>query len=228
MRVYGRPVFPKFEDDVFHLATEQAGEKFKQFLLPTAETALINFYRDEILQEEELPKKYFAYTPCYRKEAGSYRTQGTRHDSRTSIQQSGNVPVHSSGTFRSSIGRTHGKSRTSGTGLRFALPSCKLAAADCSDAMAKTFDIEVWIPSMNEYKEVSSASNARDYQARRGNIRFKRKEGKKPEFIHTLKCFRPGNQSFAPAIMEQFQQADGSVVVPDVLRKWVGKDVLMP
>ena len=113
-----------------------------------------------------------------------------------------------------------------GLGLHYRL--CKLAAADCSDAMAKTFDIEVWIPSMNEYKEVSSASNARDYQARRGNIRFKRKEGKKPEFIHTLNASGLATSRLLPAMMEQFQQADGSVVVPDVLRKWVGKDVLLP
>ena len=220
--------FPKFEDDVFHLATEHAGEKFKQFLLPTAETALINFYRDEILQEEDLPKKCFAYTPCYRKEAGSYRTQergmirGHQFNKVEMFQFT--APEHSDQALEELT--TKAERLVQGLGLHYRL--CKLAAADCSDAMAKTFDIEVWIPSMNEYKEVSSASNARDYQARRGNIRFKRKEGKKPEFIHTLNASGLATSRLLPAMMEQFQQADGSVVVPDVLRKWVGKDVLKP
>ena len=92
--------------------------------------------------------------------------------------------------------------------------------------MAKTYDIEVWIPSMNEYKEVSSASNARDFQARRGNIRFKRKNTGKNEFIHTLNASGLATSRLLPAIMEQFQQKDGKVRVPDVLKKWVKKDFL--
>ena len=111
-----------------------------------------------------------------------------------------------------------------GLGLHYQLS--KLAAKDCSAAMAKTYDIEIWIPSMNEYKEVSSASNSRDYQPRRGNIRFKRKDAKKPEFIHALNASGLATSRLLPAIVEQFQQTDGSVVVPAVLRKWVGKEVL--
>ena len=94
--------------------------------------------------------------------------------------------------------------------------------------MAKTYDIEIWIPSMSEYKEISSASNAHDYQARRGRIRFKRKESKKTEFVHTLNASGLATSRLFPAILEQLQQADGSVVVPEALRRWVGKDRLTP
>jgi seryl-tRNA synthetase len=104
----------------------------------------------------------------------------------------------------------------------------KLAAQDVSALMAKTFDIEVWIPSMQQYKEVSSASNARDFQARRGQIRY-RPEGKKgTELVHTLNASGLATSRLLPAIVEQFQQADGSVRVPEVLRKWLGKELLSP
>ncbi len=109
-------------------------------------------------------------------------------------------------------------------GLHYQLS--QLAARDCSASMAKTYDIEVWIPSMNQYKEVSSASNARDYQARRGSMRFRRKATKAVEFMHTLNASALATSRLLPAIVEQFQQADGSVVVPEPLRTWVGKDVL--
>ena len=99
----------------------------------------------------------------------------------------------------------------------------KLAAADVSAGMAKTFDIEVWIPSMQQYKEVSSASNARDYQARRGQIRFRPEGQKKTELVHTLNASGLATSRLLPAIVEQFQRADGSVMVPEVLRKWLGK-----
>ncbi len=220
--------FPKFEDDVFRLAPEEEGAKFKKFILPTSETALINFHRDEILQEEDLPKKYFAYTPCFRREAGSYRTQergmirGHQFNKVEMFQFT--TPEQSDAAMEELIGKA--EKLVQGLGLHYQVS--KLAAKDCSAAMAKTFDLEIWIPSMNEYKEVSSASNSRDYQPRRGNIRFKRKGAKKPEFIHALNASGLATSRVLPAIVEQFQQADGSVVVPEVLRKWVGKDVLRP
>ena len=98
----------------------------------------------------------------------------------------------------------------------------KLAAEDCSASMAKTFDIEVWLPSMNEYKEVSSASNAKDYQARRGGIRFRRNDTKKVEYLHTLNASGMATSRLLPAILEQHQQADGSVIIPECLRKYMG------
>ena len=220
--------FPKFEEDVFHIEADEPGKKFSEFLLPTAETALINLHRDEILKEEELPKKYFAFTPCYRKEAGSYRTQERGmirgHQFHKVEMFQFTLPEQSGAAFEELVGKA--ERLVQGLGLHYRVS--KLAAQDCSASMAKTYDIEIWIPSMNEYKEVSSASNGKDYQPRRGNIRFKRKDGKKPEFIHALNASGLATSRLLPAIVEQFQQADGSVIVPDVLRKWVGKDVLPP
>ena len=180
---YAAGQFPKFGDDVFHLKAEH--EKDFQFLLPTAETALINFHRDEIIPEEELPKKYFAYTPCYRKEAGSYRTQergmirGHQFNKVEIFQFT--RPEDSEVALEELIAKAERLVR--GLGLHHRVS--KLAARDVSASMAKTYDIEVWIPSMGEYKEVSSASNAHSYQARRGSIRFKRTETGKNEFVHT-------------------------------------------
>lgn len=219
--------FPKFEDDVFYL--EQTGEKnTRQFILPTSETALVNYYRGEILKEEELPKKFFSYTPCYRKEAGSYRTKergmirGHQFNKVEMFQFT--LPEQSEQALLELAEAA--ENLVQGLGLHYQVSI--LAAKDCSASMAKTLDIEAWIPSMEEYKEVSSASNARDYQARRGNIRFKRKEGKATEFVHTLNASGLATSRLIPALVEQFQQKDGSVVVPEVLRKWVGKETLEP
>jgi len=217
--------FPKFEDDVFQLKIKN-DKKFEQFLLPTAETALINYHRNEIIQEDELPKKYFAYTPCYRREAGAYRAEergmirGHQFNKVEMFQYT--RPENSKNALEELIQKA--EKLVQGLGLHYQLS--KLAAQDCSPSMAKTYDIEVWIPSMNEYKEVSSASNAHDYQARRGNIRFKRKETGENEYIHTLNASGLATSRLIPAIVEQFQQEDGSVIVPEVLRDWIGKDVI--
>jgi seryl-tRNA synthetase len=217
--------FPKFADDVFHLAARE-GKASKQFLLPTAETALINLHRDEILTEDELPKKYFAYTPCYRREAGSYRAtergmiRGHQFNKVEMFQFT--LPEKSEQALAELLEK--GERLVQGLGLHYRVS--RLAARDASAGMAKTFDIEVWIPSMGEYKEVSSVSNARDYQARRGNMRVKRKESRKNVHFHTLNASGLATSRLIPAIVEHFQQEDGSVVVPDVLRKWVGREVI--
>lgn len=217
--------FPKFTDDVFKVEASEANDNM-QFLLPTAETALINFHRGELLKEEELPKKYFAYTPCYRKEAGSHRTdergmiRGHQFNKVEMFQYT--TPENSESALEELVGKA--EKLVSGLGLHYRVS--KLAAQDCSAAMGKTYDIEVWIPSMNDYKEVSSASNAYEYQARRGNIRFKRDDSSKSEFVHTLNASGLATSRILPALLEQFQQSDGSVVVPEVLRKWVGQDIL--
>jgi seryl-tRNA synthetase len=216
--------FPKFADDVFSL--EKVADQERRFLVPTAETALVNLHRDEILSEAELPRKYFAYTPCYRKEAGSYRTEerGTVRGHQFNKVELFQYcrPEDSSATLEQML--EHARSIVEELGLHHQVS--KLAARDCSDGMAKTFDIEVWIPSMQQYKEVSSASNARDYQARRGQIRFRPEGQKKLELVHTLNASGLATSRLLPAIVEQFQQADGSVAVPKVLQKWLGKDTL--
>ncbi len=214
--------FPKFEEDVFSLQEDAKDGKFNFFMLPTAETALINYHRDEILTEDELPKKYFAYTPCYRREAGSYRAnergmiRGHQFNKVEMFQYT--APENSDKALEELIRKAEYIVETLGLHYR----TSKLAAEDCSASMAKTYDIEVWLPSMSEYKEVSSASNARDYQARRGNIRFRRNETKKVEFLHTLNASGMATSRLLPAILEQHQQADGSVVIPECLRKFMG------
>ncbi|NMA64624.1 MAG: serine--tRNA ligase [Clostridiaceae bacterium] len=224
---YAAGQFPKFADDVFKVETSETNEKM-QFILPTAETALINFHRDEILKEEDLPKKYFAYTPCYRKEAGSYRAEergmirGHQFNKVEMFQFT--LPEQSEEALNELINKA--ERLVQGLGLHHRVS--KLAAQDCSASMGKTYDIEIWIPSMNDYKEVSSCSNAYDYQARRGNIRFKRKNAKKTELVHTLNGSGLATSRLLPAIVEQFQQEDGSVIIPEALRKWMGKDVLEP
>ena len=216
--------FPKFVDDVFVL--EANADQERRFLLPTAETALVNLHRDEILDDAELPRKYFAYTPCYRKEAGSYRTEerGTiRGHQFNKVELFQYARPEQSGAALEEM-LEHARSIVRELGLHHQVS--KLAAADVSAGMAKNYDIEVWIPSMRQYKEVSSASNARDYQARRGQIRYRPEGQKKTELVHTLNASGLATSRLVPAIVEQFQQADGSVRVPPVLVKWLGKEWL--
>ena len=209
--------FPKFREDVFWLE----GLEPERFLLPTAETALVNFHRNEILDEAELPKKYFAYTPCYRREAGSYRTEergmirGYQFDKVEMVQYT--LPEDSDKAFEELVNKA--ASLVEKLGLHFQIS--KLAAGDISHSMARTYDIEVYIPSIGIYKEVSSASNARDYQARRGMVRFKTKDGRKG-YVHTLNASGLATSRIFPAILEQYQQEDGSVLVPEVLQPFMG------
>jgi len=212
--------FPKFENDVFWLQSEDGSAR--KFMLPTAETALVSLHRDEILDESELPKKYISYTPCYRREAGSYRAdergmvRGHQFNKVEMVQYT--TPENSDAAFDELVG----KAETLVRELGFHFRTVKLAAGDCSASMARTYDIEIFIPSMEGYKEVSSVSNARDYQARRGQIRFRREATGKTEFAHTLNGSGLATSRILPAVVEQNQLADGSVLVPEVLRKYLG------
>jgi seryl-tRNA synthetase len=209
--------FPKFVNDVFVLKDV---EPFK-FMLPTAETALVNLHRNEILSLNELPKKYFAYTPCYRKEAGAYRTEergtirGYQFNKVEMVEYT--VDDDSDRAFEELVGKA--KKLVELLGLHYRIS--KLAAADCSHSMARTYDIEVYLPSLDIYKEVSSVSNARDYQARRGMIRYKDSEGK-IHYCNTLNGSGLATSRIFPAILEQYQQEDGSVLVPEVLQPFMG------
>ena len=212
--------FPKFADEVFKISNHPTeGGTF--YMLPTAEAALASIYRDEILTEADLPKKFFAYTPCFRREAGSHRAdergmvRGHQFNKVEMFQFT--TPEGSDAAFDELV--TKAENLVAGLGLHFR--TVKLAAGDCSASMARTYDIEILIPSMNGYKEVSSVSNARDYQARRGNCRYRRADGKL-DFVHTLNGSGLATSRIFPAIVEQNQRADGSVVVPEVLRKYLG------
>ena len=222
---FGAGQFPKFREDVFWLE----GLEPKRFLLPTAETALVNIHRNEIMDANDLPKKYFAYTPCYRREAGSYRTEergmirGYQFDKVEMVQYT--KPEDSDAAFEELVMKA--ENLVKGLGLHYQVS--KLAAGDISHSMARTYDIEVYLPSMGIYKEVSSASNARDYQARRTMCRYRNPVTKKTEYVHTLNASGLATSRIFPAILEQFQQEDGSVVIPEVLRPWMGGlEVLKP
>ena len=212
--------FPKFKDEVYWIKDDE--EDRTHFMLPTAETALVSLHMNEILTEKELPRKYVAYTPCFRKEAGSHRAdergmvRGHQFNKVEMVQYT--LPEKSDEAFEELVGKAEALVK----GLGFHFRTVKLAAEDCSASMARTYDIEIHIPSMNGYKEVSSVSNARDYQARRGAIRFRREATGKTEFVHTLNGSGLATSRILPAIVEQNQLKDGSVVVPEVLRKYLG------
>lgn len=210
--------FPKFKQDVFWLEDFEP----RRFILPTAETALVNLHRNEILNEDDLPRKYFAYTPCYRKEAGSYRSEergmirGYQFNKVEMVQYT--KPEDSDAAFEELVKKAESLVQKLGLHHRVS----KLAAGDISHSMARTYDIEVYIPSIDIYKEVSSASNARDYQARRGMMRYKDKATGKNKYVHTLNASGLATSRVFPAILEQYQQADGSVLVPEVLQPFMG------
>jgi seryl-tRNA synthetase len=216
--------FPKFKNEVFWVNGTQPAK----FMLPTAETALVNLYRNEILSIDDLPKKFFAYTPCYRNEGLSYHAdergcvRGYQFNKVEMVQYT--TDDGSDAAFDELVKKA--QKLVEGLGLCYQLD--KLAAGDCSHSMARTYDVEVWIPSMKIFKEVSSVSNARDYQARRGMIRYKDHEGK-VHYCHTLNGSGLATSRVFPAILEQYQQADGSVTIPEVLRPFMGGlDVLKP
>ena len=212
--------FPKFADEVYKIANPT--DDRLHYMLPTAEAALASVYRDEILSEADLPKKFFAYTPCFRREAGSHRAdergmvRGHQFNKVEMFQFT--KPEDSDAAFDELV--TKAEKLVEGLGFHFR--TVKLAAGDCSASMARTYDIEIQIPSMQGYKEVSSVSNARDYQARRGNIRFRRESTGKPEFLHTLNGSGLATSRIFPAMVEQNQLADGSIKVPEVLQKYLG------
>ena len=211
--------FPKFADEVYKIANPT--DDRTHYMLPTAEAALASVYRDEILTEADLPKKFFAYTPCFRREAGSHRAdergmvRGHQFNKVEMFQFT--TPETSDEAFDELV--TKAEKLVEGLGFHFR--TVKLAAGDCSASMARTYDIEILIPSMDGYKEVSSVSNARDYQARRGNIRYRRADGK-IDFVHTLNGSGLATSRIFPALVEQNQRADGSIVVPECLRKYLG------
>ena len=218
---FGAGQFPKFTDEVYWLDCDEDRKK-NRFMLPTAETALVNLYSGEIIDEAKLPMKFFAYTPCYRKEAGSYRAEergmirGHQFNKVEMVQYA--HPEKSMEAFNELVNKAC--SLMEKLGLHFRLS--KLAAGDCSASMARTYDIEVWIPSMGIYKEVSSVSNANDYQARRNNTKFRDSKTGKTRFLHTLNGSGLATSRVFPALIEQYQNEDGSITIPEVLRPFMG------
>jgi len=204
----------KFEDDVYWVQDGLC-------LIPTAETVLTNMYRDEVLNEKDLPKKFFAYTPCYRREAGSYRANEKgliRMHQFNKVEMFQYVkPEDANQAMDELLDRA--EELVTGLGMHYRV--VKLAAGDCSAGMARTYDVEVYIPSIDKYYEVSSVSNARDYQARRGNMRFKRENGKL-EYLNTLNASGLATSRLMVGLIETYQNEDGSIDIPEVLRPYMG------
>ena len=209
---------PKFKDDVYWL------KDLDQFLIPTAETALDNLFRDEILNEKDLPKKYFSYTPCYRKEAGSYRAN---EKGLIRVHQFNKVEMYQYTTqegsdlaFEELLQKA--EKLVANLGLHYRVS--KLAAGDCSAPAARTYDVEVWLPAVGQYYEVSSISNVREYQSRRGNMKYRPSNGGKAEYMSTLNASGLATSRLMVALVETYQQEDGTILIPEVLRKYIGVD----
>jgi seryl-tRNA synthetase len=206
---------PKFEDDLFKL------EGWDYYLAPTAEVPVTNIHQDEILNEEELPKRYTAFTPCFRSEAGSYGK-----DTRGLIRQHqfNKVELVKFVTPETSYEELESLLRDAESILkRLELPYqvVVLCTGDLGFSAAKTYDLEVWMPGQQKYREISSCSNFEDFQARRGNIRFRRKGKKGTELVHTLNGSGLAVGRTVVAILENFQQEDGSVIIPEALRPYM-------
>jgi len=218
----GTGQLPKFEEDAFLV------EKEDYFLIPTAEVPVTNYHRDEILSADELPIKYAAYSACFRSEAGS-----AGRDTRGLIRQHqfNKVelvkfvkPEDSYDELESLVREAEEVLKLLGLPYRV----LNMCTADLGFTAAKKYDIEVWMPSYNTYREISSCSNFEAFQARRANIRFRREPKAKPEHVHTLNGSGLAVGRTVAAILENFQQPDGSVKIPEVLRPYFGRDEIRP
>ncbi|MFN7947077.1 MAG: serine--tRNA ligase [Blastocatellia bacterium] len=221
--MFGTGQLPKFEADLFKLTDERG-----YYLIPTAEVPLTNLHRDEVLSESELPKFYTAYTPCFRSEAGSYG-----RDTRGLIRQHqfDKVELVKLTKPEDSYDALEKMTRDAEKVLqRLGLPyrTVALCTGDMGFSAAKTYDIEVWLPSQQTYREISSCSNCEAFQARRAQIRFKRDGKSKTEFVHTLNGSGLAVGRTWLAILENYQQQDGSVRVPEVLIPYLGVEVISP
>jgi len=212
----GTGQLPKFEEDLFRV------DKVDYFLIPTAEVPVTNIHRDEILSEKELPICYVAYTPCFRAEAGSYGK-----DTRGLIRQHqfNKVELVKFAKPESSYEEMEKLTLNAEEVLkRLKIPYrvVSLCTADLGFSSAKTYDIEAWLPGQDAYREISSCSNFEEFQARRASIRFRRDESGKVEFVHTLNGSGLAVGRTLVAVLENYQQADGSVVIPEALRPYMG------
>jgi seryl-tRNA synthetase len=215
--LFGTGQLPKFETDLFKLEDPR-----DLYLVPTAEVPVTNYHREEILDASQLPLRWAAYTPCFRSEAGSYG-----RDTRGVIRQHQfeKVELVKYSLPENSYEELEALTRDAETilqklGLHYRVVA--LSTADLGFGSAKTYDIEVWLPSQNTFREISSCSNYEAFQARRAQIRFRRAGGAKPEFVHTLNGSGLAIGRTWIAVLENYQQEDGSVIIPEVLRPYMG------
>ncbi|MGH7874559.1 MAG: serine--tRNA ligase [Candidatus Binatia bacterium] len=212
----GTGQLPKFEEDLFHLAPGD------YFLIPTAEVPLTNLHRDELLEREQLPIKYVACTPCFRSEAGSYgkdvRGLIRQHQFNKVEMVKFCEPENSYDELDSLVQNAEAVLKR----LKLPYRVVELCTGDMGFGAAKTYDLEVWVPGQNTYREISSCSNCEDFQARRANIRYRKEQKGKPAFVHTLNGSGLAVWRTLVAILENYQQKDGSVVIPEILRPYMG------
>ncbi|MCB0326582.1 MAG: serine--tRNA ligase [Bdellovibrionales bacterium] len=216
LAMIGTGQLPKFAEDAFRV--EETGS----YLIPTAEVPVTNFFHNEILSESELPHRFTAYTPCFRKEAGSYGkdTKGLirQHQfHKVELVQF----VHPSQSYEA-LEELSGQAQKVLEALKLPYRKISLCSGDIGFTAAKTYDLEVWLPGQGKYREISSCSNFEDFQARRANIRFKSSESKKNDFVHTLNGSGLAVGRTWLAILENYQREDGSIKVPDVLVPYMG------
>src|SRR3990172_4673384 len=212
----GTGQLPKFEEDLFKI------DGWDHFLIPTAEVPVTNMHRDEILKEDELPIYYTAYTPCFRKEAGSYGKDVKGLIRQHQFNKVELVKFAKPETSYEELEKLTIDAEKILQRLGLAYRVVSLCAGDLGFASAKTYDIEVWLPGQNRYREISSCSNFEDFQARRANIKYKPKDGGKPMYVHTLNGSGLAVGRTVVAIMENYQQEDGSVMIPEALRPYMG------
>jgi seryl-tRNA synthetase len=222
--LFGTGQLPKFEEDLFKLTDDR-----EFYLIPTAEVPVTNIYRNEIIDDAELPIKLVCHSPCFRSEAGSYG-----RDTRGMIRQHQFEkvelvkfvrPEESDAALEALVGHAETILQKLGLPHRTVI----LCGGDIGFSSAKTYDIEVWVPSQDKYREISSCSSFRDFQARRMMARYRNKETGKPELLHTLNGSGLAIGRTLLAVLENYQQEDGSVIVPEVLRPYMGGvEVLVP
>ena len=217
----GTGQLPKFEEELFAMRDDPL------FLIPTAEVPVTNFHRDEILEEESLPVCYAAYTPCFRREAGSYGkdTQGLiRQHQFDKVEL---VKFSRANESEQELEKLVQDAESILKKLNLHYRVMELCVGDLGFSATKTYDLEVWLPSQNTYREISSCSNFGDYQARRAKIRCKKRTGGKPEFVHTLNGSGLAAGRLFVAILENYQNTDGTVTIPEAIRPYLrGKKVL--
>jgi seryl-tRNA synthetase len=211
----GTGQLPKFAEDLFKI------EGMEYYLIPTAEVPVTNIFRDEILEEGQLPVYFVAYSPCFRSEAGSYGkdTRGLirQHQFNKVEMVKFTRPEDSYGELEKLTANAEEVLKRLGIHYR----TVCLCAGDLGFSSAKTYDVEAWMPGQNVYREISSCSNFEDFQARRASIRFRREENGKIEFVHTLNGSGLAVGRTVVAILENYQQADGSVIIPEALRPYM-------
>jgi seryl-tRNA synthetase len=214
--LFGTAQLPKFEADLFKLTDERGF-----YLIPTAEVPVTNYHADEILNASDLPLYYTAYTPCFRSEAGSYGRDTRGLIRQHQFEKVELVKVCLPETSEAEHERLTQNAERILQLLGLPYRTMVLSTGDMGFAAAKTYDIEVWLPSQNTYREISSCSNCTDFQARRMNLRFRRAGGAKPEYVHTLNGSGLAVGRTWIAILENYQQADGSIIVPEVLQQYM-------